>query len=91
MQLMPNLVHVTHVTVVGHHRLRLRFEAGTEGEIDASGWRWHGAFEPLRDPEYFSQARLDAELGTVVWPNSADVAPETLPAWVAEGRERASA
>jgi hypothetical protein len=75
---MPELVHVTHVTVIGNHRLRLGFEDGSTGEVDASGWDWHGVFAPLRDPSYFGLVRLDEELGTIVWPNGADVAPETL-------------
>jgi hypothetical protein len=86
----PVLVHVTSVEVVGEHRLRLRFEDGTEGEIDASGWEWRGVFEPLRDPTFFGQVRLDDQLGTIVWPNGADVAPETLHRWVLEGASRLS-
>jgi hypothetical protein len=32
----------------------------------------------LRDVEYFAKVAVDAELGTVVWPNGADLAPEVL-------------
>ena len=73
------------VEVVGDHRLRLTLDDGAEGEVDLSSWRWRGVFEPLGDPEYFRQVRLDEELGTIVWPNGADMAPETLHAWVIRG------
>jgi hypothetical protein len=39
---------------------------------------WRGVFEPLRDPRYFAKVRVDTEAATVVWPNGADLAPETL-------------
>lgn len=82
---MGELVHVVAVEVVGDHRLRLAFEDGAEGEVDLSMWRWRGVFEPLADPDYFRQVTLDHELGTIVWPNGADIAPETLHAWVVRG------
>ena len=85
---MPDLVHVTAVDVVADHRLKLAFDDGATGEVDLSGWEWRGVFEPLRDPAYFQQVQLDAELGTIVWPNGADIAPETLHQWVLSGRER---
>ena len=80
---MPELVHVTAVDVVGEHRLRLTFEDGASGEVDLSGSEWRGVFEPLADPAYFERVELDTELGTIVWPNGADIAPETLHSWVA--------
>jgi hypothetical protein len=75
---MVELVHVTTVEVVGDHRLRLSFDDGAEGEVDASDWGWTGVFAPLADPAFFAKVELDEELGTIVWPNGADVAPDTL-------------
>lgn len=49
-----------------------------------SWWMWapatafSGVFEPLRDPAYFAQVTVDPELGTVVWPNGADLDPMVL-------------
>jgi Protein of unknown function (DUF2442) len=80
---MYKLVRTTEVTVVGDHRLRLRFEDGVEGEVDFSGLGWNGVFAPLKDPAYFARVRLG--LGTIVWPNEADIAPETLYHWVTAG------
>lgn len=85
------IVHVTSVEVVGDHRLRLAFEDGSEGEVDLSDWRFRGVFEPLADSAYFRHCALDKELGTIVWPNGADIAPETLHSWVLHGRERTPA
>ena len=66
-------------------------KGGASGEIDASSWTWRGVFEPLRDPAFFAQVTLDEELGTIGWPNGADVAPETLHLWVTGSRDRLSA
>jgi len=82
---MTDLIHVTAVEVVGDHRLLLAFEDGAKGEVDLAGWQWRGVFEPLADPSYFCRVSLDGELGTIVWPNGADLAPETLHAWVVRG------
>ena len=79
------------MTVVGDHRLRLVFEDGASGEVDASGWEWRGVFEPLSDPEYFARVGLDEEIGAINWPNGADVAPETLHLWVTSASDRHSA
>jgi hypothetical protein len=75
---MEKIVHVVDVRCVGDHRLRLEFEDGASGELDFSAEEWRGVFEPLRDPDFFGRVELDEELGTIVWPNGADFAPETL-------------
>jgi hypothetical protein len=81
---MSEIIHVTDVESLGGHRLRLCFEDGAEGELDFSTESWRGVFAPLEDPAYFARVELDQELGTIVWPNGADVAPETLHLWVTE-------
>ena len=63
--------------VIGPHRLHVAFDDGVEGEIDASEWEWYGVFAPLEDPEFFAKAQLDG-VGSIAWPNGADIAPETL-------------
>ncbi len=61
------------------HVVHVRFEDGLNADVDLSYLLdYGGVFEPLRDQEYFRQLRADAEAGTIVWPNEADIAPETL-------------
>ena len=79
MAAMTTLPEVVGVEVLGDHRLQLTFADGTAGVVDLSHLPGRGPiFEPLRDPAYFARVRVDAEGGTIVWPNGADVAPETL-------------
>ncbi len=61
------------------YRLHLRFEDGVDGVVDlAPHLSFRGVFEPLRDPAYFAQVRVDPELGSVTWPNGADLDPDVL-------------
>jgi hypothetical protein len=70
------LVRVTGMRYLGGYRLWLRFSDGAEGEIDLEDELWGEVFEPLKDPSYFAQVKLDFD--TVRWPNDADLAPEFL-------------
>jgi hypothetical protein len=73
------LIDVVEVRVTGERRLYLRFEDGAAGEVDLDRLvRWKGVFEPLRDPQRFAEVRVDPELGTIVWPNGADIDPDVL-------------
>jgi hypothetical protein len=81
---MAEIVHVTQVEPLPEYRLRLSFEDGATGEVDLSSRNWRGVFAPLQDQAFFAQVELDEELGTIVWPNGADIAPETLHRWVVE-------
>lgn len=66
-------------TPVEGHLVHVRFDDGTAADVDLGYLLdYGGVFEPLRDPEFFRELRADVEAGTIVWPNDADVAPETL-------------
>ena len=60
----------------GEYRIYLEFNDGLTSTVDFSQWLDGPVFEPLKAPEYFQRFFLEG--GTVVWPNGADVAPETL-------------
>jgi hypothetical protein len=67
----------------------VRFEDGLAAEVDLSYLLdYGGVFEPLRDLDFFRRLRADDEAGTIVWPNKADIAPETL---YAHAQRRATA
>ncbi len=70
---------LTEATPLDGYLVRVRFEDGTSGDVDLGYLReYGGVFEPLRDPAYFRELRADPEAATIVWPDEADIAPETL-------------
>ena len=70
-----DLIHdVVSVQTRGGHRIHVRFDDGTEGEVDMTRYvSFEGVFAPLADPAYVARVTVDPELGTVVWPNGADL------------------
>jgi hypothetical protein len=85
-----SLADVVGVDVLDDYRLRLCFEDGTIGDVHFRGRVWRGVFAPLRDPRYFGMVRVDPRAGTIVWPNGADMAPETLYALASSTRPTAA-
>ena len=69
---------VTDVKVVPPYGLEVWFDDGQRRLIDAKPLLFGPVFEPLREPRAFAKAAIDPELGTVVWPNGADLSPEFL-------------
>ena len=56
----------------------LKFSNGVSGEVNLENDLWGAVFEPLKDINKFKNFTLSKELGTIVWDNDADFAPEFL-------------
>jgi hypothetical protein len=71
-------LRITAAQPLDGHNLRLTFNDGLVRDVDVSSLL-HGALgEPLRDPEYFRQVRVDENSRTIVWPNGLDPDPDML-------------
>ena len=71
-------MRITNVEPLHAYTLRLAFSDGSTRDVDLEGELWGPMFEPLRDPEEFRKVVVDPELGTIVWPNGADLDPDVL-------------
>jgi hypothetical protein len=61
------------------YKLYLQFEDGVKGVVDIKELiEFIGVFEPLRDQKYFRQVEVNPEIGTIQWPNEADLDPDVL-------------
>jgi uncharacterized protein DUF2442 len=69
---------VTAVRVVEPYVLEIHFDNGVRRTVDIEPVLHGSMFEPLRDVALFEQVWVDPVLGTIVWPNGADISPEYL-------------
>ena len=70
---------VSSVTPMDGYRLRVRFNDGTDGEVDLSQRVADpnaGVFADLRDPVLFGQALV--KIGAVSWPGGIDLPPDAM-------------
>lgn len=73
---------VVSAEVIGSTEIRLRFNDGSECELDIAAFvPFDGVFADLSDPAFFRRVRVDPELGTIVWPSGADLCPDVLHEW----------
>ena len=68
---------IVRVEAKSNYVLKLIFENGTEGEISIADRLFGPMFEPLKNPELFTQVKID-KFGAICWPNEADLAPDAL-------------
>ena len=80
MALLPQVVRAEYR---GGYKIYLVFSDDRQATVDFEQWLEGPVFEPLKDEAYFQRFFLEG--GTVVWPNGADIAPETLHDSAAKG------
>ncbi|NUM55495.1 MAG: DUF2442 domain-containing protein [Candidatus Hydrogenedentes bacterium] len=68
--------HVMDARHIRGYTVWVRFDDGSEGEIDLLDALDGTVFEPLRDVRFFRQFLIDGN--TLAWPNGVDFAPEFL-------------
>jgi hypothetical protein len=71
---------VKSVRCIRDYQLELTFADGVGGRIDFAPWivGQGGVFAPLEDKDFFAKVSVNADIGTIVWPNEVDFDPEVL-------------
>jgi uncharacterized protein DUF2442 len=73
------MLRVRSVVALEDFSVRITFTDGSLKVVDLSPFLEGAIFEPLRnDPNLWRKLRVDDELGTVTWPNGADICPDVL-------------
>ncbi len=78
---------VVEVSVIEGFTVHLVFDDGSVRTVDLEPLLRGPMFAPLKtDPALFAQVAVDPDLGTIVWPNGADMDADVLhgdevPAW----------
>ena len=91
MENLGRLVRVRKAIPLKEFRMLLKFEDGTQKEVDLEPFLRGPIFEPVRnDLALFRDVRIEG--GTIAWPNGADIDPDVLyydlrPAWMEEEPE----
>jgi len=73
------MVRIKAVEPLEDHKVLLHFTDGTSRVVDLTRFLYGPIFEPVRnDPEFFRSVYVDERVGTIVWPNGADICPDVL-------------
>lgn len=71
------MVRPIEVRPVGRYRIWLRYQDGTEGEVDLSHLAGRGVFAAWDDERVFAEVKLGPH-GAVEWPGNLDLCPDAL-------------
>ena len=69
-------LHINKARHINDFEIWVSFNDGTEGSVDLKDDLEGSIFEPLKDPNYFKEFKLEGH--TLSWPNGADFAPEFI-------------
>ena len=69
---------VIEARIVKDYTVELVFDDLKQGIVDLHKFLGKGIFRELLDKKKFRQMKVEAELGTICWPNGADIAPDRL-------------
>lgn len=69
---------VVSAKVCGPYSVFIVFDDGLSKQVNLRRFLKGPVFQPMHDPAEFAKLRIDHHAGTIVWPNQADFAPETL-------------
>ncbi|HLF26460.1 MAG TPA: DUF2442 domain-containing protein [Anaerolineae bacterium] len=72
------MIRIKRARYVRDFTVEFTFTDGSRREIDLAPFLSGPIFESLRTLDAFKKFRLDRELGTIVWPNGADIDPDVL-------------
>lgn len=84
---MSRIIRVHKVDALQPFVVKIELTNGERRTIDLEPYFRGPIFEPLRkDAQLFSKVTVDQQLGTLIWPNGADIDPDVLigsyqPAW----------
>ena len=72
------IARVTDARHIEEYKIWIKFNDGSEGEVDLKDELWGPIFEPLKDVNQFRKFSVHPDLHTITWDNGADFSPEFL-------------
>jgi len=73
------LYDIVNAEYIENYKIKISFENGRYGVVDFSDYvKKGGVFNKFKNINFFKNFVVNNELGTIVWGDEIDVAPETL-------------